>query len=192
MLHDLLKDRKLILASASPRRKEIFQMLGLNPLIVPADMHEPIDERPPRLIVQSHAMHKAELVCHKFAENTLIVAADTLVYINGTVLGKPANKEEAKLYLAMLSGHTHTVYTGVCIQYGNVRKTDYEKSRVNFMKLSEDEIKLYVNTGEPMDKAGAYGIQGYGSQFITSIRGCYFNVMGFPVHLFYVMLREIL
>jgi len=192
MLHELLKDKKLILASASPRRKVIFQMLGLNPLVVPADVHEPIDQRSPRLIVQSHALHKAKIISKHFDYNSVIVAADTLVCINNTVLGKPASEEDVINYLTMLSGKTHTVYTGISILYKSREICDYEKSQVQFNTLSDKEIASYIKTKEPFDKAGAYGIQGYGSQFIKGIKGCYFNVMGFPVQLFYQMLLKFL
>ena len=192
MLHELLRDEKLILASASPRRKEIFQMLGLNPLIIPADVHEPIDERPPRLIVQSHALHKAQSISPHFDNNSIIVAADTLVYINKSTIGKPESKDDAIKYLKMLSGKIHTVFTGVAILYKSHEVTDYEKSLVQFKSLSEQEIASYIKTKEPFDKAGGYGIQGYGSQFIQSIKGCYFNVMGFPSHLFYQMLLKLI
>lgn len=192
MLHKLLKDKKLILASASPRRHQIFSLLGLSPLVIPADIHEPLDHRPPWLIVKSHAQHKAKSVAEHFDSSDVIVAADTLVYVDKTVLGKPKNNQEAAEYLTMLSGKSHQVYTGVCIIYKNRVLTAYEKSLVQFKELSEAEIKAYINTKEPFDKAGAYGIQGYGCQFIKGIRGCYFNVMGFPVHLFYTMLAQIL
>ncbi|MFO7660640.1 MAG: Maf family protein [Candidatus Cloacimonadaceae bacterium] len=192
MLNELLKDRKLVLASASPRRREIFQMLGLNPLIIPADIHEPLDERPPRLIVKSHALHKAETVRKHFNAETVIVAADTLVQVDGLILGKPQSLNEAESFLSLLSGKSHQVYTGICILYKNRRLTEFAKSRVTFKQLTANEISSYIKTKEPLDKAGAYGIQGYGSQFITGISGCYFNVMGFPVNLFYTMLQSII
>jgi septum formation protein len=192
MLLELLKDRKLVLASASPRRRDIFNMLGLSPLVIHSDIHEPIDARPPRYIVQSHAVLKAESVSSRFDENTVIVAADTLVCIDGQVLGKPESERQAFQYLTLLSGKQHSVYTGVCILYQNKRLIKYAKSLVRFKELSMEEISTYLLTKEPLDKAGAYGIQGYGSQFIIDIKGCYFNIMGFPVHLFYTMIQEIL
>lgn len=192
MLNELLKDKKLVLASASPRRREIFQMLGLSPLIIPSDIHEPLDARPPRLIVKSHALHKAESVRKHFDAETVIVAADTLVQVERLILGKPQSGNEAESFLNLLSGKSHQVYTGVCILYRNRSLTDFAKSRVTFKQLTDAEIRSYIKTREPMDKAGAYGIQGYGSQFITGISGCYFNVMGFPVNLFYTMLKRII
>lgn len=192
MLHELLNDKKLVLASASPRRLEIFKMLGLNPLIVPPKVHEPIDDRLPWQLVKHHASHKANTIRKLFDENTVIVAADTLVYIDKTVLGKPENRTDAAKYLNMLSGKSHTVYTGISILWRNREVTSYEKSTVRFNVLTEQEIRDYIKTKEPMDKAGAYGIQGFGCQFITGISGCYFNVMGFPVHLFYKMLNQLM
>lgn len=192
MLHELLKDKKLILASASPRRLEIFKMLGLNPLVVPADVHEPIDERPPWILVKSHASHKAKAIVKLYDMNTVVVAADTLVYIDKTTLGKPESKAEAEKYLAMLSGSTHYVYTGISILWRNQEMVDYAKSAVTFKELTEKEINTYIRTKEPMDKAGAYGVQGYGCQFVERISGCYFNVMGFPVNLFYEMLTKLI
>jgi septum formation protein len=191
MLHEILKDKKLVLASASPRRQEIFRMLGLNPLVCPAHIHEPLDSRLPHLAVKNHAQNKAVYIATRFDENTVIVAADTLVYIDQITLGKPLDQTEAEMILKLLSGKIHTVYTGVCIKWRNQVVTDYAKSRVCFKELSDLEIDSYIKTGEPLDKAGAYGIQGYGSQFIKEIQGCYFNVMGFPVNLFYTMLMQL-
>jgi len=192
MLHELLKDKKLILASASPRRLEIFKMLGLNPLVIPADVHEPIDERPPWILVKNHASHKAKAIVKLYDTNTVVVGADTLVYIDKTTLGKPDSEADAEIYLTILSGKTHYVYTGISILYRNQEIVDYAKSSVTFKELSEQEIITYIKTKEPMDKAGAYGIQGYGSQLVKSIKGCYFNVMGFPVSLFYEMLTKLI
>jgi septum formation protein len=192
MLHELLKEYKLVLASASPRRLEIFKMMGLNPLVIPADVHEPIDHRPPWTLVKDHAMHKAECIRQYFDDNSVIVGADTLVYIDKTTLGKPDSKADAELYLRMLSGKTHTVYSGVCILWQNRKLVEYAKTNVTFCELTDEQIRSYINTREPMDKAGAYGIQGYGCQFITGIKGCYFNVMGFPVQLFYQLAQSML
>lgn len=192
MIHELLKDKKLVLASSSPRRKEIFNMLGLNPLIIPSDIHEPLDERPPWLIVKDHAKHKALSVAKNFDDKSVIVAADTLVYVDKQVLGKPESPDEARHFLSMLSGKIHIVYTGVCILHSNKHAIGYASSKVRFKNLSNNEITSYLKTGEPFDKAGAYGIQGFGCQFIESIRGCYFNVMGFPVNLFYKMMNEMI
>ncbi len=192
MLHSLLKDMHLILASGSPRRKEIFTLLGLRPDIIPADIHEPIENIAPPDLVMKHATHKVQNIQTLVDPDGLLIGADTLVCINNRILGKPKDKEEAKLFLQELSGRRHKVYTGVCLYRQNQYLTDYESSKVDFKMLNDNEIDEYIETGEPMDKAGAYGIQGYGSQFIKSIEGCYFNVMGFPVFLFYTMINKLL
>jgi septum formation protein len=192
MLHTMLKDKKLILASASPRRKEIFLMLGLSPLIIPSNIHEPIENVQPGVLVRKHSFHKAKSVAAQFDDDTVVVGADTLVYLDKTILGKPRDRIEASEYLLKLSGRSHTVFSGIAISYKRQILVDYEKSVVTFSKFSDTDLEEYIDTKEPFDKAGAYGIQGYGSQFITSIKGCYFNVMGFPVHLFYKMLSVLL
>lgn len=192
MLHELLKDKHLVLASASPRRIEIFRMAGLNPEVCPSEIDEPLDQRYTHHLVQKHAVNKALNVQTRYGASSIIVAADTLVCLGNKILGKPINDTEAKHFLLMLSGKTHTVYTGVCILWKGRKLTDYEKSKVSFQHLSEQEIDSYIQTKEPMDKAGAYGIQGYGSQFIHDIKGCYFNVMGFPINLFYNMITLLL
>ena len=138
-----------------------------------------------------HARNKALHVANNMDSDSLIIGADTIVVLDGIVLGKPSDARQAREYLALLSGKTHAVYTGLCLCRSKRCVTDYERSMVEFAPLSEAEIQAYVETGEPMDKAGAYGIQGFGSQFIRRINGCYFNVMGFPIHLFYRMLKDI-
>jgi len=192
MIHQLLDGKKLVLASASPRRKEIFRMLGLNFLVKAAAVDEPIDGRPPRLLVQAHASAKALAVAKLFDEQSVVVGADTVVWLDKTILGKPESAAQAGEYLGLLSGRCHTVYTGVSVIFRNRQVTAWEKSLVTFKTLSEMEIEEYVRSGEPMDKAGAYGIQGLGSQFIMRVQGCYFNVMGFPVFRFYTLLQELL
>jgi len=185
MLHELLKGKQLVLASASPRRKEIFKLVGLKFLTVAADIDETITDTKPYILVCRHAMHKALAVAAKMDADTVVVGADTIVYLNSRILGKPKDMEQARAYLQFLSGNRHTVFSGISIVWQNRVVSDYAKSHVWFNQLSPNEIETYLSTGEPMDKAGAYGIQGYGSQFINRISGSYFNVMGFPVNLFY-------
>jgi len=192
MIHNLLDGKMLILASASPRRKIIFEMIGLNALIVPASISEKHIYNNPIKLVKYHASEKTEAVSSSFDQNCLIVGADTIVFQNGRILGKPQDKLNAAQYLSDLSGRTHYVYTGVAISYKQRLIIDYSRSKVEFKQLSAREIEEYIKTGEPLDKAGAYGIQGYGSQFIKRISGCYYNVMGFPVFLFYDMLKRLL
>lgn len=192
MIHNLLKQKKVVLASASPRRKEIFDLIGVTVLQMPAHIPEEQVFQNPIKLVKYHAQNKAAAVKKHFENDHLIVAADTIVYLEKVVLEKPQNKMQAAEYLSRLSGNSHYVYTGVAIAYKNQIITDHEKTKVTFNQLSAREIETYIKTEEPMDKAGAYGIQGFGSQFISKISGCYFNVMGFPVSLFYKMLRKIL
>ncbi len=192
MIHELLKHKKVVLASASPRRKAIFELIGIKALQIPAGLDEEQIYENPIKLVKYHARNKAMKIKKQFENDHLIVAADTIVYMNNEVLEKPQDKMQAAEYLSRLSGNSHFVYTGVAIAYKNQLVADYAKSKVDFYPLSAREIEAYIKTKEPMDKAGAYGIQGYGSQFIRKISGCYFNVMGFPVSLFYKMLRGIL
>ena len=192
MIHNLLKDKQVILASASPRRKEIFKLIGVKALQIPSHIDEDIVYDNPIKLVKFHAENKAKEIRKKVDNNYLIVAADTIVYQNNEVLFKPRNIHQAADFLTQLSGASHYVYTGVVIAYKNNLISDYEKTQVEFNPLSAREIEEYIKTKEPLDKAGAYGIQGYGSQFIKRISGCYFNVMGFPVTLFYNMLKRVI
>ncbi len=191
MIHKLLFDKKIVLASASPRREILLKMLELTPLIIPARVDEPITGEKPYLQAMRHARNKAQTIAARMDAETLVIGADTIVVLDGAILGKPADPQQAVEYLTRLSGRSHKVYTGLCLCWRRVCATRYERSQVEFAPLSEAEIMAYVETGEPLDKAGAYGIQGHGSQFIRRIKGCYFNVMGFPIHLFYKMLEEL-
>jgi len=194
MVHTLLKGKKVVLASASPRRVKIFKMLGINALKMPSHVDENNDWKNPGKFVIQAAKLKAQSIARVMDQDCIIVAADTIVFLGDTILGKPNDKDDAARYLQLLSGNTHTVYTGICLISGPGQHrivSDYEKTKVTFKKLSNKEIEDYIETGEPMDKAGAYGIQGYGSQFVEKISGCYFNVMGFPVPLFYKLLEKL-
>jgi nucleoside triphosphate pyrophosphatase len=192
MIHNLLKNIPIVLASSSPRRKEIFELIGLKALQVPANTKEEMLPVSPAKLVATHSLEKARAVKAMVDSDCLIVAADTIVYHNHVILGKPEDPMQAAEYLTLLSGDNHYVYTGITIYYKNSYYKRFTRSRVEFKTLTSREIEDYIMTKEPLDKAGAYGIQGYGSQFIKKISGCYFNVMGFPVSLFYNMLKEIL
>ncbi len=189
MIHSLLNRKKIVLASASPRRKEIFQFFGIKALQYPSDIEEPVLDIPPYKLVQELALMKANHIAGKVDSGCMIVAADTIVFHENEVLNKPVDIEQATDFLTRLSGTSHSVYTGIAIKLGSYTKTDYAKSLVSFKELDMHEIEEYIKTNEPMDKAGAYGIQGYGSQFIKKISGCYFNVMGFPISTFYDNLK---
>ncbi len=191
MIHKLLENRNVVLASASPRRKTIFEMIGVPVLIHPAYIDETIVYKHPRRSAIGHAREKAEAVARIMDPDCIVVAADTIVYLDGEILNKPVSPQQATEYLSRLSDRTHAVYTGVCVTRGIREVYDCERTAVTFNPLSDSEISQYLKTNEPFDKAGAYGIQGYGSQFIRKINGCYFNVMGFPVHLFQQMLHRL-
>ena len=158
-------------------------MLGLKEFIAsPAEGEEIIEENAgPSGTVLSLSAAKAAEVADRFSPDDIIIAADTIVWANGRKLGKPHSEEEAKEMLRMLSGYTHEVYTGITVRRGSCIMSEYEMSEVVFRKLSESEIISYVATGEPMDKAGAYGIQGMASLFVERINGDYYNIMGLPL-----------
>jgi len=189
MIDKILNTRKIILASGSPRRRELLLMLGLQFEVRISKVAEPITDEDPALQAMRHAQNKFKEIAMNARDHELIVAADTIVVLDGRILGKPKDTEEACSFLGRLSDREHTVITGICMGNESGFKRAYETSRVTFAPLTASEIEDYVSTGEPMDKAGAYGIQGYGSQFIKAINGCYFNVMGFPIRKFYELLN---
>lgn len=180
----------IVLASASPRRRELLEMLGVKGFkVIPADVDEDIQDLQPDETVKQIARAKARKVSLESAEEDLIIAADTLVFYGGRALGKPTSTDAAKEMLKSLSGNRHTVYTGVAILQGGREMTFAEQTDVFFRPLSEAEIDDYIKTGEPMDKAGAYGAQGRGAVFIERIEGDFFNVMGLPLCRLVTMLR---
>lgn len=171
----------LILASASPRRKELLELLQIPFKVIVSEVEEIIDEQlQPAEIVQLLAQQKAESVA-KTNHESFVIGSDTLVVYKNQLLGKPTDKARAIQILQLLSGHTHEVYTGVCIIHRGIVHSFYEKTEVTFYSLSQEEIEEYVSTGEPMDKAGAYGIQGYGSLLVEKITGDYYGVVGLPI-----------
>lgn len=183
----------IILASASPRRRELMQMLGVQDLIIiPAAGEEKADPGlSPDALVKALAAHKAKEVAAKCGKDDIVVAADTIVRHLGRVYGKPHTEAEAAEMLHALSGNTHEVYTGVAVLRGDELILEAERSAVHFRRLSDAEIKAYIATGEPMDKAGAYGIQGRASLFVEGIEGDFFNVMGLPLCRLGLMLNRL-
>ena len=173
---------QLILASQSPRRRELLTQMGFSDFIIrPAQGEEVIDPAlTPGELVESLSRQKAAEVA-RTAPDALVIAADTVVTADGRVLGKPQSKEDAAAMLRFLSGRTHTVYTGVTVQQGTRISTQHEATKVRFRPLTETEISAYIASGEPMDKAGSYGIQGLGALLVEGIEGDYFNVVGLPV-----------
>ncbi|MFO8183136.1 MAG: nucleoside triphosphate pyrophosphatase [Candidatus Aegiribacteria sp.] len=172
----------LVLASRSPRRKAILKMAGIPFVQIPGDVHETEMSGRPEDVVLHWAREKARSVSG-FADGRPVLGADTMVYLEGELLGKPRDRDHAVRMLSRLSGAWHSVIGGVTVLWPerDLELTFTEMTGVKFRTLSPEEIDAYVSTGEPMDKAGSYGIQGYGSMLVAGIRGCYFNVMGLPV-----------
>ena len=181
---------RIILASASPRRKELLEMMGLDFEIIPAAGETVPEGLSPGETVAAAAMEKAKSVYEKVKDDSLIIAADTLVFCDGRALGKPKSEKEAFNMLKSLSGREHFVYTGVALIKGDKKVSSFEKTADNFCPMTDDEIRRYIATKEPMDKAGAYGVQGKGAVFIEGIDGDFFNVMGLPMHRLSKMLEE--
>ncbi|MGP3738596.1 Maf family protein [Bacillus altitudinis] len=172
---------QLILASQSPRRKELLDLAGFSYDIQASDLKEEINRNlSPAENVQWLAEQKANDI-QKIHPKAVIIGADTIVAIDGKCLGKPKDKKDAASMLQLLSGKTHQVLTGVTIQSENRKETFYEQTDVTFWPLTQDEIDRYIETGEPLDKAGSYGIQGKGALFVQKIDGDYFSVVGLPI-----------
>ena len=174
----------IILASTSTRRKELLGQIGLKDYrILSPDVEEVLDEMlPPAQLVEGLSRQKALAVRGRVDEDDVIIAADTVVSLEGEVLGKPADEMDAFKMLSALSGNRHQVYTGLTVIRGEQVVTEHEMTTVTFRDLDPEEIEHYIATGEPMDKAGAYGIQGIGALLVSGIDGDYFNVMGLPVY----------
>lgn len=186
--------KKIVLASASPRRREILENAGLSFRVFVCDADEDrVDKAiPPNMYVQELALLKAGEASKHDLGDTLVISADTIVYLDGEILGKPASEEDAKRMLLALSGREHSVFTGICV----TRTRDLfsvcasVETKVHFKELSEEEIDAYIATGEPMDKAGAYGIQGRAAVFADRIDGDFLNVVGLPVSKLYDILKN--
>lgn len=175
---------RIVLASASPRRRELMALAGFEFEVITADVDEVLDPSlAPHELVMSLSFQKASAVA-KDNVDAVVIGADTVVVLDGKVLGKPHSEEEAVQMLRDLSGNTHEVYTGVCIIKGDRVHKFYECTKVTFWPLEDELIARYVASKEPMDKAGSYGIQGKGSVLVKGIEGDYFNVVGFPVSRF--------
>jgi septum formation protein len=183
----------IILASASPRRAELLRQIGVDFELAPSQVVERPhpDEAPPDYITRI-ARAKVIAVAHQ-REAGLIIGADTIVVLDGRLMGKPEDQNDARQMLRQLSGRWHAVMTGVALFDVASRRevADYNKTLVKFARLSEHEMDWYVNTGEPMDKAGAYGIQGLGALFVEEIAGNYNNVVGLPIPLVYRLARRL-
>jgi len=175
----------LVLASRSPRRRVILEMAGIPFVQIPGNVCETPKEGSPGSIVQYWARRKAEDIAGSISGDP-ILGADTMVALNGELLGKPCDDAQAASMLNRLSGEWHSVFGGVCVLWPEkgIEIQFAEETKVKFRKIDAEEIRAYISTGEPLDKAGSYGIQGFGSLLVERIEGCYFNVMGLPVSRF--------
>lgn len=180
---------RVILASGSPRRRELLAYIVPEFEIIPSGIEE-IAAGTPAQQVEQLAADKAADIAQRYPD-AVVIGADTLVAVDELVLGKPTDEAEAAAMLKQLSGRTHTVYTGVAVICAGITHSLVEATQVTFCRMTDEEIRDYIATGEPMDKAGAYGIQGYGGKYITGIEGCFFNVMGLPLNRLYNMLKSI-
>mgnify|MGYP004643407229 FL=1 len=189
---------RILLASASPRRRELLEQIGLPFEVVVSHVEEVITETEPGKVVEQLSSQKAEAVAGSLGgpgEETLVIGADTVVAAENTILGKPADAAKAVEMLRLLAGRTHAVYTGVTLilrgaSGETARKTFHVRTDVSFYPMEEAEIRQYVATGDCMDKAGAYGIQGFCARYISGINGDYNNVVGLPVGRLYQEMKE--
>jgi septum formation protein len=178
----------LVLASQSPRRRQLLANAGMPCVIRPSGIEEaPEPGEAPEAYARRLALDKARAVAASPEE--YVLAADTIVVINGEILEKPSSPADAARMIGMLSGQVHSVMTGICLRHGGQEWSAVETTQVSFLPLTQAEIEAYAASGEPLDKAGGYAIQGLASKFIDRIEGCYFNVVGLPVSRVYRMLR---
>ena len=192
-----MEKKSIILASGSPRRKELLLQIGIVPEIIVSHVEEKITSAVPAEVVMSLAEQKAVDVAKDMPEGKMILGSDTVVAADGKILGKPKSHEEAYEMIRSLAGRSHQVYTGVCIvKKGAADGKDtvvsfYDETDVQVSGMTEAEIQEYADSEEPMDKAGAYAVQGFFARYIEGLRGSYANVMGLPVHLVYRKLKEL-
>ena len=183
--------RELILASGSPRRRELLELMGISFTVCSADVDEHLSGKPEQVVCEL-ARRKARAAAALHPGKT-VLAADTLVHKDGQTLGKPQDEADALRMLLWLSGGENIVYTGVCVIDGESGRemAEADRSSVHFVEISEESAMRYISTGEPMDKAGAYGVQGMGGMFVSSVEGSPSNVIGLPMHLVRNMLQRI-
>ncbi len=188
--------RPIILASQSPRRRHLLTQIGLEFAVQPSSFNEDsisLDTQPDEY-VQRLALGKASDIASRLSEKHLVIGADTTVVLQNTIINKPIDKDNAIAMLKKLSGNTHTVFTGIALVSApeGIRISSVQKTDVTFRNLQEDEITSYVESGSPMDKAGAYGIQDdFGAVFVENINGCYYNIVGLPLEMLYRKLRAL-
>lgn len=183
---------ELILASASPRRKELMGLITPDYRVAVSDVDESaLTAEHPALLAQTLGTAKARAVAAQYP-NSVVIGCDTVVDLDGCVYGKPADVQQARAMMRALSGRTHCVHTGVCVCTRGGEQVFCETTRVTFLPLTDAEIEAYIHTDEPYDKAGGYGVQGQAAKFVCRIEGCFFNVMGLPVSQLYQVLKPIL
>lgn len=181
----------VILASASPRRRELLRLVGIDHEVRPADIDESyLPGEQPVAHAERLARGKAEAIASSAGREVVTIGSDTIVVVDGDVLGKPRDREQARQMLRRLSGRSHVVMTGVAVAWRGQTRSGVEEVGVTFRPLSDDEIDRYIDTGEPMDKAGAYGIQGFGATIVERVDGDYFAVMGLALNRLARLLRE--
>jgi septum formation protein len=182
---------KVVLASASPRRRELLKLIGLEPEVIAPEIEEAA--RPAEAFhnfLKRITISKGMAVYHKELFQSLLISADTVVLLDGELIGKPSSRDEARAMLARLSARRHEVLTGLALMHRGDTSFAISRTLVQFKKLDDREISFYLDHENFMDKAGAYAIQGRAAIFVERIEGCFFNVMGFPLNLFYRMLGE--
>ena len=188
---------KFILASKSPRRREILEMLGIDFEVITSDADESSDITDPRQLVEELSLRKglavrdALIAAGRDLSDTVIISSDTVVAIDGEILGKPHDEEDARRMLRLYSGRSHEVVSGICLIGAERQGVSHEVTTVTFDEMDEEAVCSYVRVAQPYDKAGAYAIQGLASAYITGIDGDYFNVVGLPVHRMCCLYREI-
>jgi septum formation protein len=182
---------KVVLASSSPRRRELLNLVGITHEVRPANLDETRRPREtPLRYAERLAREKASAIAQR-DPGMITIGADTIVVVDRKILGKPVDKADAARMLRLLSGREHTVITAVAVARGQELQSGVEQVRVKFRRLDEDEIDAYIETGEPMDKAGAYGIQGFGATIVERVEGDYFAVMGLPLVRLVALLRDL-
>jgi len=184
--------KEIILASSSPRRKELLELVNIPFKVHPSDVNEEIDQPlPPNKVVEELALRKAKDIAKNYQQE-IIIGADTIVVLSNEILGKPCNEQEAHQMLSKLQGRVHEVYSGVAVIDSKTGETvvSHRVTKVHMQSLTDEQIKAYIETKEPMDKAGSYGIQGIGAIFIEQIEGDYFNVVGLPLSLLTNILKR--
>jgi nucleoside triphosphate pyrophosphatase len=183
---------RVILASASPRRRELLRLVGIDHEVRPADIDESYYAgEQPAAHAERLARGKAETIAVAAGSDVVTIGSDTIVVVDGDVLGKPRDREQAKEMLRRLSGRSHVVMTGVAVSWRGTTLSGVEEVGVTFRPLSDDDIDRYIDTGEPMDKAGAYGIQGFGATIVERVDGDYFAVMGLALNRLARLLRGV-